>query len=438
MPTPGIRFPIILCPPKVIFLSFVLLKGHMAIPTKKEIIDFSPLNKDEPEQLPSFRRNSYQELKPRLKNRQILAITGLRRIGKTVLLKQLLSDEGAFYFSFDEKKYANSEALKAVIDAFLSEREKPTIALDEIFRVGDWAGVLKRYYDLGLAKFVLSGSSSIMMRGGIESLAGRMSVYELPPLQFDEYLSLSGKTPAPLELGSIFKAKERHETELSSFLKSGSFPEIVKAEEKTASEYIRTSTIERIVFDDIPSIFRIENPSKLYDLVRLCATNSSHLFTEIGFSEALQMSRHAVSDYLLYLSKAYLASAIYPEGSFQKALKKQKKIFVRTASIYNSLSESPNIGQAAETAAYDKLCNSPLSFYRDAQKREVDFISNLPIEVKYQSSITSADAQNLLYYMRAAKKGTGIIVTKNLFDEKEIDGKKIVFIPLDMFLLIQP
>jgi len=112
------------------------------------------------------------------------------------------------------------------------------------------------------------------------------------------------------------------------------------------------------------------------------------------------MSRHAVSDYLLYLNRAYLADVIYPAGSFQKALKKQKKAFVKTASVYNALAESPSDGQAAETAVYDKLSAKKVQFYRDPQKHEVDFVCGLPIEVKYQSTITSADSANLLYYMK--------------------------------------
>ncbi len=77
------------------------------------------------------------------------------------------------------------------------------------------------------------------------------------------------------------------------------------------------------------------------------------------------------------------------------------------------------------------------AFYRDSQKREVDFIATFPIEVKYQSTITSQDAANLLYYMKQYKVREGVMVTKELFDEKEIDGKTIRYIPLDVFLLLK-
>jgi len=407
----------------------------MAIPTKKEIMSFSPMNTGEKENLPNYKRNAFAEIKKAIQTNLITAVTGLRRVGKTTLIKQVLG-RNAFYFSFDEKKYANTEALKQVIEVFLEEKEKPTIFLDEIFRVEDWAGVLKKYHDQKKVKFVVSGSSSLLIRKGVESLSGRLSTHYLPPLQFNEYLEMIGKKHETSN--NIFKIK-RYEEELNQFLKKGSFPEITKFNDKDAQEYIRSSTIEKIVFDDIPNTFKIEHPSKLYDLMKLCATNSSRLFTEVNLAEAVQLSRHAVSDYLLYLEKAYLTTTIYPQGSFQKALKKEKKILVKTASIYNALAENPNAGQAAETAVYDKLSLEKLAFYRDAQQREVDFIQNTtPIEVKYQSTITRVDANNLLYYLNKYKKTKGVIITKNLFDEKKINGKTIIYIPLDTFLLIKP
>ncbi len=408
----------------------------MAIPTKNEIMDFSPINKGGIENVPEYRRTAFREIGTALDTGFIVAITGLRRVGKTTLIKQTLG-KNSFYFSFDEKRYANPDALRQVIETFVKEGERPLIALDEVFRVGDWSGLIKRYHDQKLARFIVSGSSALGVKKGVESLAGRMVERYIQPLRFEEYLELGGEKPERPGLADLFRKAKRHEAGLESFLRRGSFPELAGRKEIDATEYIRTSTVEKIVFDDIPSIFKIENPSKLYDLFRLCATNSSRLFTEVNLAEALQMGRHAVSDYLLYLRKAYLLDVVYPQGSLQKALKKQKKVFAKTASIYNAIAENPNAGQAAETAVFDKLSGSGPSFYRDAQKREVDFISSVPIEVKFQSIVLRSDIENLIYYAKRRKAGKAIVVTENLFDEKDYDGVTVTFIPLDVFLLLK-
>jgi len=405
----------------------------MATPTKSEILGFSPINSGGIEELPAFKREDFEALEKDVKTGLIVSVTGLRRVGKSTMVKQLLG-KNSFYFSFDEKKHANPETLKRVVEVFCQESERPLIALDEVFRVDDWAGVIKRYHDQKRARFIVTGSSSTMIRKGVESLGGRMLERHLPPFRFGEYLGLSGKKPECLPLGKIFKSK-RHDEELDGFLRKGSFPEAAAMDAADASRYIRTSTAEKIVFDDIPAIFRVEYPSKLYDLFRLCATNSANLFTEVNFAEALQVSRHAVSDYMLYLQKAYLVDVAYAFGSAQKALRKQKKVYAACASLYNAVAENATAGQAAETAVHDKLAHKKPSFAYDERKREVDFICDYPVEVKYQSSITSQDTANILEFMRRQGKDFGVVVTKDLFDEREYGGKRLLIIPLDVFLL---
>ncbi len=301
----------------------------MAVPTKSEILDFSPINRGGAEELPTYRREQFDGIRRLMGTGLIVALTGLRRVGKTTLMKQALGKD-ACYFSFDERQYANPDALKAVLRAFLEEREKPVIALDEVFRVEDWAGIIKKYHDQKRARFIVGGSSSLMVKKGVESLSGRLFECYVPPLRFAEFLEMCGKQPERLSLADAFNMRKRHGTEAEEFMLKGSFPETVGMDTATALSYMRTSTVEKIVFDDIPSVFRIEHPAKLYDLLRLCATSSSRLFSESGFAEALQINRHTVADYLLYLSKSYLTDAVYPVGSFQKVLKKQKKIFVKT------------------------------------------------------------------------------------------------------------
>jgi predicted AAA+ superfamily ATPase len=405
----------------------------MAAPTKREILDFSPINSGAKEELPAFRRDDFGGLEKDVGTGLVVSVTGLRRVGKSTMVKQLLG-RNSFYFSFDEKRHANPETLKRVVEVFCEEGERPLIALDEVFRVEDWAGVIKRYHDQKKARFIVTGSSSTMIRKGVESLGGRMLERHLPPLRFGEYLGLSGKKPECLPFEKIFRSK-RHDEELSGFLRKGSFPEAIAMDGAEAQRYIRASTAEKIVFDDIPAIFRVEYPSKLYDLFRLCATNSANLFTEVNFAEALQISRHAVSDYMLYLQRAYLVDVAYAFGSAQKALRKQKKVYAACASLYNAVAENPTAGQAAETAVHDKLAPKMPSFSYDARKREVDFVCDYPVEVKYQSAITSQDTANILEFMRRHRKDFGVVVTKGLFDEKRYGGMRLLFLPLDVFLL---
>jgi predicted AAA+ superfamily ATPase len=403
----------------------------MAIPPTKEIMDFSPYNTGGAENVPEFTRSMYPTLEREMKNGRVVALSGLRRVGKTVLLKQILKKVKGSYFSFDEQKYCNPESLSAVIETFL-DHGFSTIVLDEIGNVDDWAGTLKKYYDRGGTKFFISGSASLKIRKGRESLAGRMTEYHVSPFQFDEYLAKAGK---PQPSGQIW-AMHPHGNELGDFLVHGAFPEVHGELPSNAKKYA-SSLADKAVYEDIPNRFGIEHRSKLADLLKYAATFSSALYSESGISTTLGLSRGAVADYILYLAQSYLTGTLLSEGSYSSALVKSRKIFVSCPALYSALADSYSDGAAAEVAAYDRLSawGEPMKFYRDYQKREVDFVvRNVPVEIKFRNYIGNADFSQMLYYMEKKRLDFGIMVTKDAFDMKKIGGRRILQVPLSVFL----
>ena len=404
----------------------------MAVPSVKEIMDYSPLNTGGKEDVPQFKRNLYHEIDGMMGKRFCIAITGLRRVGKSVMVKQLLNKHGGFYFSFDEQRYRNIESLGAVIDTFLDHGAK-TIALDEIGYVEGWAGTIKKYYDRKEIKFLLTGSSSLKVKKGKESLAGRMFDFHLPTLQFDEYLAMGG-IQVPEKLWNMHPENER----LGGFLMSGSFPEIHDEPQETVRKYV-SSVAEKIMFEDIPSVWNVHHKSKLFDLFRYIVSFSGSQFSESSVSNTLGLSRGAVGDYTAYLSQAYLVSLLNEAGSFARALQKTRKAYVNCATLYRSFADSYSEGSEAEVAAFDRICGwkcrDETRFFRDYQKREVDFVvGKLPIEVKFRSYIKEEDFGNLLYLMKKGGEEKGIIVTKDAFDVRKFGDKRVLMIPLSVFL----
>ncbi len=401
----------------------------MAIPTKKEIMDYSPFNSGGKEELPEFRRNLYSELEKAAGNRYAISVTGLRRIGKSTMLKQILSKKGGAYFSFDEQRYQNVESLCAVIEAFLGDGAK-TIVLDEIGNVPEWGGTIKKYYDRGGVKFFLSGSCSLKVMQGAESLAGRLFDHYLPPMQFDEYLRMDGKAQGK----SLWKM-QAHEEELEAFMRRGAFPELHNDTEADAKKYVN-GLADKIVYDDIPSRWNVEHRAKLADLAKYCATFSSSMLSVASVSKTLGISRGTIDDYLLYLAKSYLVFVVREEGSYARALQKSKKAFVSCPAIYSALSDSFSEGAMAEVAVFDRLCawGKEVKFYREGG-REVDFIyEGVPIEVKFRRYIKDEDFSGLEHYLKARKKEFGIMVTKDVFDVKKIGKMRVLQVPLSVFL----
>jgi len=208
----------------------------------------------------TYERKLFGEIFPYLHERQILSIVGLRRTGKTILLKQLIKKllasvqpEAILFLTFDEAIIPGNITIANYLNEYLEKIApkdgKLYIFLDEIQYNRNWQHILKRYYDTDVRiKFVISGSSSLFLRKKTtESLAGRIYEFSLPVLSFEEYLELKNVKKEMLMAyraaavsfdmkAADMPAREKFflqygadmEKEFEQYLWYGQFPEIVK------------------------------------------------------------------------------------------------------------------------------------------------------------------------------------------------------------------
>jgi hypothetical protein len=179
-----------------------------------QIIDQNPWWIDKqylPEETSWPHRDLFSKVSRDISKNLIQLITGLRRVGKSTILKQIISQllkenvppDHILYFSFDKhailKKSATFESL---IDIYLNQRlqkrifemsDRVYLFIDEIQYVDYWQDIIKRYYDINKTmKFIISGSQSIKLQGkSKESLAGRLIEYKASILSIREYLNIS-------------------------------------------------------------------------------------------------------------------------------------------------------------------------------------------------------------------------------------------------------
>ncbi|MFQ5447017.1 MAG: AAA family ATPase, partial [Saprospiraceae bacterium] len=144
-----------------------------------------------------YPRNILPALEEHLGKKQITVLTGMRRTGKTTLLKKLMEVSGIrqkVFFDLeriDNREFFSEKNYETIIYA-LTQRgidfsEKVLIAIDEIQLVPNLPSVVKYLYDTYDIKFILTGSSSYYLKNRFqESLAGRKKIFEIYPLNFNE------------------------------------------------------------------------------------------------------------------------------------------------------------------------------------------------------------------------------------------------------------
>lgn len=398
------------------------------------------------------KRALFETIAGELGSKQIISLSGLRRTGKTTILKQLIDQliregvgrENILSYTFDEEQ-PKIEAVFQEYEALLGKtimgrKERIYVFLDEIQKLENWQNQVKYYYDnYNNIKFLVSGSSSLFIKKHVqESLAGRIYEFALGPLNFMEFIIFRGGDDM------LKNIKLFHEDLKKEFLayQKRQFIDIINENEENAGLYIKTM-IEKIIYQDIPKIFPIENEELLMRILRIIASNPG-LFSNYGeLSKEIGVNRITLSNYFFYLEEAFLITKMY---NFSKNMltseKKMKRFYLATTSFFLFLNNDIEESRLVENLA--AVFTGARFFWRTPQKYEVDVVLRkngkiLPVEVKYRENISKNDAKNLLRFCTKFNVEDAIMVTKDEEDEKEYNAGglpiKIRFIPMWKFLL---
>jgi len=383
-------------------------------------------------------REIYEKLARYIKEPQIVSLCGLRRVGKTTILQKIIyellkenSPDSILYFSFDD--FGGLE-LYDVLDTFqeIHKKEPKFLIFDEVQKLSNWAGKVKILYDTKKYKIFVSGSESLFLRkGSLESLAGRIFEFEVKKLSFKEYLDFIGKAEM-IKKPRLYDIELR--IELSNYLFSGGFPELIEKKDKEfVRQYLKTAIVEKIVFKDMTKIYPIDDPAKLIAILDILVDNPGMLVDFSSLSQELGISRQTLSKYFEYLEMAHLVVKLYNFSrnriTSEKSLKKFYPTFLSPVLVEES---EEKMGKLIENTCV--LTTDAKFFWRDKYKDEVDIILQpdkelIPVEIKYRNQ--PSQNKGLQKFLKKYKCEQALVVTK----DKRGKNEAVRFVPVHEFLL---
>jgi predicted AAA+ superfamily ATPase len=401
-------------------------------------------------------RELFGQIADEVDSREISCIIGLRQIGKTTLLKQLISRllmsgkqaKNILYFSFDglrEEENIAERVLEAystqIVKRPLSEKgARLYIFLDEVQKARDWSEKLKSIHDKNYnVKFLVSGSSGMnILKGSGESLIGRINIHKMAPFSFAEFLSYQGVTATLQPLSKIAYPIEAEKISIlfEEYLKVGGLPGLYELNEPQFRASLKT-IVDLNFYRDILNLFEVKRADVLEGLFYSFIAESGTIINYNRLSSSLKTKFETVKTYTSYLESSFLISKSgFFSKSMAKSLEKNPKIYISDNSFFSLVNAKP--GLVAETCVFNHIKDKK-SYWQDEKKQEVDIICEnkrlLPIEVKYQNSVNSSDIAPLLKFMDENKLKKGVIITKKTFKTEKIDKNEILFVPAWLFLL---
>ena len=469
---------------------------------KSILVGFNPwweTDKVPDELLKPFKRPKFRKYLDYMEDKRILCITGLRRVGKTTLMYQLIQElmrevepKNILYISFDNVEIRRMQnPVRGVLETYTELQNKDLkkedffVFFDEIHYCKDWSFELKNYFDQKYPiKFVISGSSSTnLYKLSSESLVGRISISPLYPFSFREYISYLDKREDLMnyfegvrkrfleslnveELEGEIKKKEvtllhnkdNLKRRLNEFILKGALPGQFEVDSLIKwQNWLRQDYVTLTLYKDILEFYEIRDPRSMEDLLNLIAKESSQTFSYLSLANNLDLKKDTLKNYLLYLKSAFLVSEseIFSKSTMKRT-RRNKKVYLTDIGLRNALLRIKNpvlneseLGKSIETLVHlhirqmlsDFLGVEDPDLYYWSNTSEVDIVINLngkilPIEVKYKTEITKRDIAGIEKFMREFKVRQGIIVTKDLLGLERLGENKILFLPLWVFLLI--
>ena len=371
-------------------------------------------------------RKIYPELKKHLKQKQITVITGMRRTGKTTLLRQLLKDvssKNKTYIDlerldnrelFSQKNYDN--ILRELGARGLSLEEKMYLAIDEIQMLPSAPSVLKYLYDTFDVKFIVTGSSSYYLKNLFsESMAGRKKIFELYPLDFGEYLDfhkifyIKDEKWAGKKFSLIEYERVRYYYE--QFIEFGGFPEVVLANDDKERKDLLSDIISSYVNIDIKSLADFRNEKNIYNLMRMLSGRTGTKLDYSKLSRLSGLSRPTVTSYIDFFEKTYLLERIpVMSKSPDREIVKAQKIYFCDSGIAGFLSDLDS-GSKFENAVFNQLRHQgKLQYFSLKSGREIDFILAGKIGLEIKESPVEQDQAKLDNLCEDAKISSGRLV----------------------------
>ena len=401
-------------------------------------------------------RSSAMGITPLFKRKEILAITGVRRGGKSslmrLLIRRILEDvdpRNVLYIDCDDPTFADG-SIKDLIDAY-HEAQTPEgmryVFLDEVQTMPMWERWLKRYYDAGEPiKFVVSGwNSSLLSSEYATSLTGRDFTYVLFPLTFAELLEFKGVSASDWLQISSSRAKIKNLME--EYMRYGGFPEVVIATDTIAKVSLLKEYYNAILAKDIILRYDVRERDGLVKLARFMVSNIAKPASATSLGRAVKLDPKTVQTYLDHLREAFLFMYV---NHFSYSLKAQldypMKIYCVDTGLRNAVSFrfSEDAGRLMENLVFLKLMRRGEVYYWREGETEVDFVLRQGADVTHlvQSCYDLDDPKTrkreesaLLKAMQHFRLKRGTIVTWDEEGERKEGGKVIEYHPLWRWLL---
>lgn len=362
-----------------------------------------------------------------------LVLSGIRRCGKSTLLRQLMKKvKGFYYFNFEDPRAVNLEIsdFQKIDEIFLEEYGKQNYYFfDEVQNLTKWELIVRALLDKKKYVIITGSNASLLSKELGTRLTGRHIRHELFPFSFGEFLTLINEKPS---LGSF-----------EEYFTKGGFPEYLKIKRAEILQELFNDIITR----DIAVRYKIRNLKIIKEMALYLLTNIGKEFSYNALKKIFNLgSINSAISFVSYFQDSYLLFTI---PKFDYSLKKQlinpKKAYSidNGLSSVNSASFSEDKGKMLENIVFINLRRRYKDIFYFRENRECDFVIKEGTKIKESIQVCydlngdnqEREVNGLIESLEKFNLNKGLILTYKQEDELKIKNKKIKILPVWKWLI---
>lgn len=327
-----------------------------------------------------------KRIRPFYDSEMVKVITGIRRCGKSTLMRQIIeeikengiSEDHMVYVNFEDYKYrkiSNADGLYEYVEALIADDKKYYLFFDEIQNVDEFELVINSFRATHDVSIFITGSNSKLLSGELAThLSGRTVSFRIMPFNFQEFCE--------------FKKSEAHNGTLDEYmqeyLKWGGFPLVCKETDENSKMVLLSNIFDSVVLKDIIMRNKVASPGALEKVLDYVVANSSTTISGNGIASSLAEAGQTISapvvyDYLRYFTDACVCDKVSRyDIRGKKVLAFEEKTYVCDLGFFhlkkNRVKDEYNY--IIETLCYNELISRGYQVYvGKTYKGEVDFIA---------------------------------------------------------------
>lgn len=317
----------------------------------------------------------------------IKVITGVRRCGKSTLMKMVADEleaqgvpaERILYLDLDQRKYRKiktANQLEDLIAAGMDDTEQNYLFVDEIQNVKGFEEVINGFRADGNCSIFITGSNSYLLSGELATkLTGRYIEFEMYTLTFEEYEQMKAFYHMQISDNPL--------AELQNYILEGGFPRAVLIDNLEDKRRYTESVVQEIFEKDIRRRVKVRNREGFETVRRYLVNNFGGTTSITNLQRDLKKNGMKITRQTLarYIQALVDAKVLYECNRFdmksRKSIAGEKKYYLSDLSFYFALNTDNriNYGPVLENIVYlyAKSMDSKVSVGRIG-RLECDFI----------------------------------------------------------------